>query len=544
MPERMIDRLSKEQLDALLNALPIELIFVDEKDRLQYCNKVERQERMRNGETLGRDVRTCHKPESLPRTEQMLDDLRSGRRDEDAFWIDGVGVKLLNRFLAVRDESGKYLGCIEYLLNFTALEELAKANEGAHRFVSSSEGSRRREQLSLGVSSLAKLLVVFLLLAMGAYAAYRHAWYAGPDFLDRCDPQRSPTLETFLSQIVPFLQRFHDPRAEFDPHDLRGHFSTRPGGNTDLYGSADVAYRVVDPGRARKPHHRGGTPGVGVGDPVVPGSAHRPLRPGRGRQRERDPRHRLRHGGARTAGLPPAPSPRVGRGAVRQPGGHSPLGRLLSVVADLDGLSRAGSGRRADRCAARDSISRRSGPSGRCWRLTERLDDETGFWKNGPLDGIWRRPTTIDLGGAAHFWWIYHHLGQPIPHPEKAVAGILALQRKTGLWGTRLFNGAYPQGIDFDALNGLRLAWMQLSEEARSEWRSRILAALDRYACAANAHLDAEGSVERLFQTPHKLVGTLNALAELDLLYRTIAGRPKLETPTRLRSALTRVAWQ
>ena len=146
MPDRMIDRLSKEQLDAILNALPIELIFVDENDRLQYCNKTERQERMRNGETLGRDIRSCHKPESLPRTDQMLDDLRSGRKDEDEFWIDGLGVKLLNRFLAVRDESGKYLGCIEYLLNFTALEELAEAKEGAHRFVSNPETSLAGER--------------------------------------------------------------------------------------------------------------------------------------------------------------------------------------------------------------------------------------------------------------------------------------------------------------------------------------------------------------------------------------------------------------
>ena len=139
MSERMIDRLSKDQLDAMLNALPIELIFVDEKDRLQYCNKAERQERMRKGETLGRDVRNCHRPESLPRTEQMLDDLRAGSKDEDEFWIDGLVVKLLNRFLAVRDESGRYLGCIEYLLDFTALEALAKAKEDAHRFVSKQE---------------------------------------------------------------------------------------------------------------------------------------------------------------------------------------------------------------------------------------------------------------------------------------------------------------------------------------------------------------------------------------------------------------------
>ena len=136
MSERMIDRLSKDQLDALLNALPIELIFVDREDRLQYCNRVERQERMSQGKMLGRDIRNCHKPESMPRTEQMLDDLRSGKKDEDEFWIDGLGVKLLNRFLAVRDESGKYLGCLEYLLDFTALEALAKAKEGAHRFVS------------------------------------------------------------------------------------------------------------------------------------------------------------------------------------------------------------------------------------------------------------------------------------------------------------------------------------------------------------------------------------------------------------------------
>jgi hypothetical protein len=55
---------------------------------------------------------------------------------------------------------------------------------------------------------------------------------------------------------------------------------------------------------------------------------------------------------------------------------------------------------------------------------------------------------------------------------------------------------------------------------------------------------NADGSVERLFRTSHKLVGTMNALAELDLLYLTLTGSPKLETSDRLRSALTRVAWQ
>jgi DUF438 domain-containing protein len=95
---------------------------------------------------LGRDIRDCHRPESLPRADRMLDDLRSGRKDEDEFWIDGLGVAILNRFLAVRDASGKYLGCIEYLLNLTALEELAEAKKASHRFVSSQTDTSGSEE--------------------------------------------------------------------------------------------------------------------------------------------------------------------------------------------------------------------------------------------------------------------------------------------------------------------------------------------------------------------------------------------------------------
>jgi DUF438 domain-containing protein len=133
MSERMIDRLSQQQLNAILNALPIEFIFVDDDDRLQYCNKEERQAKMEGDKILGKDIRACHKPESLPRTEQILRELKSGERDEDEFWIDGLGTKLLNRFLAVRDEAGKYLGCVEYLLDFTAMENLAEAKKDSHR---------------------------------------------------------------------------------------------------------------------------------------------------------------------------------------------------------------------------------------------------------------------------------------------------------------------------------------------------------------------------------------------------------------------------
>jgi len=145
MTEKLIDRLSKEQLAAILDALPLEFIFVDENHCLQYFNRGEKRTRKGPVDILGKDIRQCHKPESLPRTNQMLDDFESGRKDEDEFWIGGLGIKLMNRFLAVRDKSGKYLGCLEYLLDFDALEQMAEEKKDSHTFEASPPHDEKRD---------------------------------------------------------------------------------------------------------------------------------------------------------------------------------------------------------------------------------------------------------------------------------------------------------------------------------------------------------------------------------------------------------------
>jgi DUF438 domain-containing protein len=145
MKERLIDRLSKDQIEAILDSLPIEFIFVDEKDCLQYYNKENKRPREDQDKILGNDIRSCHKPESLPRLDEMLNGFKDGKTDEDEFWVDGLGVKLLNRFLAVRDPSGKYMGCVEYLLNFTKLEKLAEEKKDAYRFVPELDEAKKDE---------------------------------------------------------------------------------------------------------------------------------------------------------------------------------------------------------------------------------------------------------------------------------------------------------------------------------------------------------------------------------------------------------------
>ena len=136
MSERLIDRLSMEQIEAILDVLPLEFIFIDDKDCLQYYNKGEKRSRKGPDEVLGKNISSCHKPESLPRTNQMLEDFKNGKKDEDEFWIDGLGIKLLNRFFAVRNQEGKYLGCLEYLLDFTAMEQMAEDKKDSYRRIS------------------------------------------------------------------------------------------------------------------------------------------------------------------------------------------------------------------------------------------------------------------------------------------------------------------------------------------------------------------------------------------------------------------------
>jgi len=393
------------------------------------------------------------------------------------------------------------------------------------------------------MGSFAKALIVVLVLLGAAYATYRYAWYSGPYLLDRCDHGRELRLDTLLAQIEPFLQRLHVERAGFDPFDLRGYFSARATGKTDLYGSADMVYvlwilgelesRTTDAGRREWASvlQSFQDPRTGLFDPsgYAEESTMHATAFATGALALLGARPRHPHSWAEPLFAEPE--------AIRRWVDSFDWNQIWSGSHELGAVA-------AVIDAPRGIVLPEEWADWTLEALTEKLDHRTGFWKNGVLDHIWRGPTTVDLGGAAHFWWIYHHLGRAIPYPEKAVSNILALQRDTGLWGTRLFNGAYPQGIDFDALGGLRLAWLHLPEEARSAHHGQILAALDRYACAADAHLNSEGSVERLFRTSHKLVGTLNALAELDLLHRTLTGTPKLQTPRPLRSTLTEVAWQ
>ncbi len=120
-----IDRLSAEVADAMLDALPLEISFVDDQDTVRYFNKMlKRDIFQRPPTTIGKMVQLCHPEKSLEKVLKILRDFKSGARDSADFWIDFRERKVLIRYFAVRDRSGKYLGCLETSQDITAWKNI------------------------------------------------------------------------------------------------------------------------------------------------------------------------------------------------------------------------------------------------------------------------------------------------------------------------------------------------------------------------------------------------------------------------------------
>ncbi len=117
--------LDRDTLAAVLNALPVELSFVDAMDVVRYFSH-ENQDKIfpRTRGAIGTKVQDCHPQKSLDKVEQILDDFKAGRRTVAEFWIDFTGKKIHIRYFAVRDAASRYLGCLEVVQDVTEIKKL------------------------------------------------------------------------------------------------------------------------------------------------------------------------------------------------------------------------------------------------------------------------------------------------------------------------------------------------------------------------------------------------------------------------------------
>jgi uncharacterized protein len=124
--------LSISELTAIFNTMPIDVTFVDHKDKVKYFSLGKHRIFDRNRAIIGRDVRMCHPPGSVHIVEKILDDFKSGKENSSAFWINFKGRFIYIEYFAIRDKNGDYLGTLEFTQDLTDVRKL----EGEQRLLS------------------------------------------------------------------------------------------------------------------------------------------------------------------------------------------------------------------------------------------------------------------------------------------------------------------------------------------------------------------------------------------------------------------------
>lgn len=153
----LVDQMNEEMLAAILETIPAEITVIDANDEVVGWNRHERRLFKRPLTTMGLNFHQCHPEYSLPMVQRIIDEMRAGRRDVARFWIDmamppeselqghqlghaaeaakpaedPARHKILIEFYALRNPSGKYLGCME----FTQDVEPARRLEGQKRLL-------------------------------------------------------------------------------------------------------------------------------------------------------------------------------------------------------------------------------------------------------------------------------------------------------------------------------------------------------------------------------------------------------------------------
>jgi DUF438 domain-containing protein len=81
---------------------------------------------------IGRKVTDCHPPASVNIVEGIVEDLKSGKKSHEDFWIRMGDKYVFIRYFAVRDAAGEYLGVLEVTQDIAPIQQIT----GEKRLVS------------------------------------------------------------------------------------------------------------------------------------------------------------------------------------------------------------------------------------------------------------------------------------------------------------------------------------------------------------------------------------------------------------------------
>jgi hypothetical protein len=116
--------LSKDEVEAVLDTLPVDVTFVDGEDCVRYFNKAGKRIFVRTRAVIGKKVQQCHPQKSVHVVNKILDSFKAGKKDVAEFWIQRDDRLVHIRYFAVRDKAGRYLGTMEVTQDITDIKKI------------------------------------------------------------------------------------------------------------------------------------------------------------------------------------------------------------------------------------------------------------------------------------------------------------------------------------------------------------------------------------------------------------------------------------
>lgn len=116
--------LSPLEINAIFNTLPLDITFVDKDGAVKYFTQGKDRIFVRSKAIIGRQVQNCHPPASVHIVEKIVEDLKSGKKDHEDFWIKMGDKYVYIRYFAVRNEKGEYLGTMEVTQDIKPIQEI------------------------------------------------------------------------------------------------------------------------------------------------------------------------------------------------------------------------------------------------------------------------------------------------------------------------------------------------------------------------------------------------------------------------------------
>lgn len=113
-----------EQMLLILNALPVDLSFVDENNKVRFFTRPKDRIFPRSPAVIGRDVKNCHPSKSVHVVEEIIKEFKAGNKDKVSFWINLKGKMILIQYFALRNSLGEYKGVLEVSQDITDIQKL------------------------------------------------------------------------------------------------------------------------------------------------------------------------------------------------------------------------------------------------------------------------------------------------------------------------------------------------------------------------------------------------------------------------------------